>query len=202
MKNIIESARIKKIFTGVLTLLAVMVLCTAAVYASGGEGGDHEPINWKDFIWRTFNFAIFVGFLYWLLGNKIKEFFVERRENIKTTLSEALAAKEEAEKKYKELSEKLDKATGEIADISEMIKAQGIAEKERIIEDAKKAAEKMKEDAQRRVEQEFKKASNQLRAEAVALSIEVAEDILKKNITIEDHESIVRDYLDKVVRKH
>jgi F-type H+-transporting ATPase subunit b len=202
MKAMIASARIKKMIAGVVPLLAVTVLYATVVYASGGEEGGHEPVNWKDFIWRSVNFVIFVGFLYWLLGNKVKEFFVERRENIKTTLSAALAAKEEAEKKYKELSEKLDKATGEIADISEMIKAQGIAEKERIIEDAKKAAEKMKEDAQRRVEQEFKKASNQLRAEAVALSIEVAEDILKKKITPEDHESMVRDYLDKVVRKH
>ena len=60
----------------------------------------------------------------------------------------------------------------------------------------------MKEDTQARIEQELKKASQQLRMEAVQLSVHVAEDILKRNITPEDHQSMVKDYLDKVVRKH
>ena len=83
-----------------------------------------------------------------------------------------------------------------------MIKAQGLAEKERIIEDAKKAAEKMKEDTQARVEQELKKAGNLLRVEAVKLSVEMAEELLRKNITAADHDLLVKDYLDKVVSKH
>jgi F-type H+-transporting ATPase subunit b len=198
---LLKCVDVKRIIA-VLSILAFVLLQTAVVYASGGGEGEHEPIKWMDFFWRTLNFVILVGFLVWLGGNRIKEFFVDRRENIKNSLSDALAAKEEAEKKYKELSDKLEKATGEISEISDMIKAQGLAEKEKIIEDAKKASEKLKEDAQRRVEQEFKKASNQLRAEAVALSVEVAGDILKKNITTEDHENMVRDYLDKVVRKN
>jgi F-type H+-transporting ATPase subunit b len=113
-----------------------------------------------------------------------------------------MAAKEEAEKKYKEYTAKLEKATEEIAGISEMIKAQGLAEKERILEDAKKAAVKMKEDTQARVEQELKKAGNLLRTEAVKLSVEMAEELLKRNITPADHDIMVKDYLDKVVSKH
>jgi F-type H+-transporting ATPase subunit b len=38
--------------------------------------------------------------------------------------------------------------------------------------------------------------------EAVQLSVQLAEDILKRNITPEDHEVMVKDYMDKVVRKH
>ncbi len=96
----------------------------------------------------------------------------------------------------------MEKATEEIAGISEMIKSQGLIEKERIIEDAKKAAEKMKEDTQARVEQEMKKAGNMLRAEAVKLSVEMAEELLKRNIKAADHDVMVKDYLDKVVSKH
>ena len=76
-----------------------------------------------------------------------------------------------------------------------MIKAQGLAEKEKIIESARITAEKMKEDAQARSEQELKKARSQLRAEAVELSVQMAEEILKKNIKKGDHENIVKDYL-------
>ncbi len=148
------------------------------------------------------NFAILVWFLYWVAAKKIKEFFFERRQNIKANIEETIAEKEETEKKFKEYSAKLDKATEEINNIFEMIKAQGLVEKEKIIEDAKIAAEKMKEDAQARMEQELKAARNQLRAEAAQLSVEMAEELLKKNITPEHHDYMVKDYLDKVVKKH
>lgn len=180
--------------------VALVLLMVPDVYAAaGGEGG---PTNWLDFAMKVVNMIILVGFLYWLLAKKIKEFFVGRQEGIKTALEQAKVAKEEAEQKYKEYTEKLEKATEEIAGISDMIKAQGLAEKERIIEDARKAAEKMKEDTQARAEQELKQAGNLLRAEAVKLSVEMAEELLKRNITGADHDAMVKDYLDKVVSKH
>jgi F-type H+-transporting ATPase subunit b len=180
----------------------VMLIAVTAVCAYAEGGGGHEGANWKDFAWRSLNFVILMGFLYWLLAPKLKEFFVERRKNIKSSLDAAAAAKEDAERKYKEYASKLEKATDEIADIAESIKAQGLIEKERIIEDAKRAAAKIKEDAQARMEQEFKKASGQLRLEAAKLSVQMAEDILKRSITTADHDTMVRDYLDKVVTKH
>jgi F-type H+-transporting ATPase subunit b len=117
-------------------------------------------------------------------------------------MEEKLAEKEETEKKFKEYSLRLDKATEEIKNIFEMIKAQGLTEKEKIIEDAQKAAAKMIEDTQARMEHELKAARNQLRSEAAELSVAMAEELLKKNINQELHENMVKDYLDKVVKKH
>ncbi len=194
--------RLGRSFVKSFTWIIVSVLIMAVdVYASAG-GGESKGHNWVDFAWRALNFLVLAGFLYWLLAKKIKEFFAGRRDDIKIALEQAMAAKEEAEKKYKEYTAKLEKATEEIAGISEMIKAQGLAEKERILEDAKKAAVKMKEDTQARVEQELKKAGNLLRTEAVKLSVEMAEELLKRNITPADHDIMVKDYLDKVVSKH
>lgn len=182
-------------------LLFVVLVPSAVMASGGGEHGGEGP-DWVNFGWRVFNFLALVGLLWWLLAGKIKSFFGGRREEIKTVLEEARLAKEEAQRKFEEYSAKLDKATGEIEGLYEMIKSQGLAEKERMLEDAKKAAEKMKEDTQARIEQEYKKASSKLRVEAVQLSVQMAEDILKRSITPEDHESMVKDYLDKVVRKH
>ncbi|HBH87429.1 MAG TPA: hypothetical protein DDY17_07505 [Syntrophaceae bacterium] len=184
----------------ILSILPVITTASMAYAAGGGEGSSKEMLI--DFAWRVANFVVLVGFLYWLLAKKIKEYFLERRQTIKSTIDEKVAEKEATEKKFREYSAKLDKATEEISNIFEMIKSQGTVEKEKIIEDAKKAAEKMKEDAQTRMEQEFKAARNQLRAEAAKLSVEMAEELLKKNITQEHHEHMVKDYLDKVVKKH
>jgi len=192
------SAPIHPAWTGALFLLIFIVPLTMA-HASGG-GGEGGP-SWASFFWKLLNFLIMAGLIYWLAAKKVKEFFTGRQEGIKSSLAEAVTAREDAEKKFREYAAKLDRATGEIDEITRIIKAQGLAEKERIIDEARKAAEKMKEDAHTRMEQEFNKASHQLRNEAVQLSAQMAEGILRKNIHAEDHEAMVQDYIEKVVRK-
>ncbi len=197
-----ENRLIRSLYTLVIAIIPV-VFIAAVAYASGGghEEGDSKA-KWIDFGWRVLDSAILVGFLYWATAKQIKAFFTGRRENIKIALAQAIAEKKEAERKFKDYSERLDKATAEINNIIETIKAQGLVEKEKIIEDAKETAEKIKEDAKLRMEQDFKAAVSQLRLEAVQLSVNMAEEILKKNITPEHHEYMVKDYLDKVVKKH
>jgi F-type H+-transporting ATPase subunit b len=186
----------KRIFF--LTLFISLISISIAFAAAEGEGG-HDSKEWIDLGKKTFDFIVLVGLLYWLLAAQIKEFFSGRRAEIKKTIEESVEKKTEAEKKYREYSEKIDKASVEIDGIFEMIKSQGITEKQKIIEDAEKAAKKMKEDARTRIEQELKGASDQLKAQAVQLSVQMAEEILKRSITAQDHEVMVKEYMDKVV---
>lgn len=198
MRKLFKSARLFLFFS----LFLILLILVNALYASSGEGGSKEGNKWLEFVWKTFDFAVLAGFLYWLLAAKVKEFFVGRRKNIKESLENTKQQKAEAEKKYREYSEKIDKASLEIDGIFEMIKTQGVTEKQKIIEDAGKVARKLKEDAQTRIEQELKKASYQLRNEAVQLSVQMAEEILKRNITAKDHEAMVKEFMDKVVSKN
>jgi F-type H+-transporting ATPase subunit b len=189
----------KKIFF--FTFFIFLISISIAFAVAEGEGG-HDSKEWIDLGKKTFDFIVLVGLLYWLLAAQVKEFFSGRRVEIKKTIAESVEKKAEAEKKYREYSEKIDKASVEIDGICEMIKAQGITEKQKIIEDAEKAAIKMKEDARTRIEQELKGASDQLKAQAVQLSVQMAEEILKRSITVQDHEAMVKEYMDKVVIKH
>lgn len=182
-----------------LPAFMIVILTSVMVHASGGSGESHgNGGQLLNFSFKALNFAVLIGIIYWLVRDKIKEFFSGRRTDIKISLEEAIAAKEEAEQKFKEYSAKLDKATEEINEISEMIRTQGLSEKEKIIESARITAEKIKEDAQTRIEQETKNAKSQLRAEAVELSIQMAEEILKSNVKEKDHENIVKDYLKSI----
>lgn len=181
----------------VLSAIIMLVLVAGVSFAS--EGGEHVGIN-KDFVWRVVNFLILLAILYKLGWAKIKSFFAGRREEIKIALEEAVKAKEEAEKKFKEYSDRLDKATGEITQISEMIKSQGEVEKEKIIESARVSAAKMKEDSQARMEQELKSAGNLLRAEAAELSIKMAEEVIQKSVKEKDHDVMVKEFLKRMVK--
>ncbi len=187
-------------FSLLLSLL-VLLASVCVAYASGGGEGDGSSL-WKGFAFKTLNAVLIIGFLAWMLAPKIKGFFAGRRQDIKESLENATIQKAEAEKQYREYAEKIDKASLEIDGIFDMIKAQGVAEKQKIVEDAQKVAQKMKEDTQARIEQELSKASAQLRTEAVALSVQMAEEILKKNITAQDHDAMVKEYMDKVVNKN
>jgi len=192
-----KSFNLATLFSAVLILL----IADSIAYAGGGGGG-HDKSDWINLAWKTFDFAVLVGLLVWLFAARIKGFFVGRRKEIKETMEKAAREKAEAEQKFKEYSLKIDKASAEIDVIFEMIKSQGVAEKQKIIEDAEKIAKKIKEDAQARIDQELKKASALLKTEAVQLSMQMAEEILKRNITAEDNEVIVREYMDKVVNRH
>ncbi|MBN2255364.1 MAG: ATP synthase F0 subunit B [Deltaproteobacteria bacterium] len=200
----------KKLLSGQLITRSILpallfVLVTAAfAYASGGGGeaaaGGHDHHQLVDFGWRIVNVGILLGVLWWLAAKGIKGFLSGRREGIKSAMDSAIETKEAAQKKFDEYSAKLDKATGEIEEIAQMIMAQGQAEKEKIIEDAKRSAEKMKADASARMEQEYNKLKNELRQEAAVLAVEMAESILKKQIKKADHEEMVKDFLDRMVR--
>jgi F-type H+-transporting ATPase subunit b len=194
-----KNTSFSKWFSILLSLLLVFTVSCVA-YASG-DGG-HDSAQLKSFAMKVLNFVILAGLFYWMLASKVKGFFVGRRQEIKQSLESAAEQKVDAEKQYREYSEKIDKASLEIDGIFEMIKAQGLAEKQKIIEDAGKMAQKMKEDAKARIEQELNKASSQLRSEAVQLSVQMAEEILKRNINAQDHEAMVKEYMDKVVNKH
>ncbi|HUN54395.1 MAG TPA: F0F1 ATP synthase subunit B [Smithella sp.] len=192
----------KKTISSITAVLFILLVAAGFAFAAEAEGANKSMELLKGLGLKTFNFVVLVGFLYWLLAAKIKDFFSGRRVEIKESLEQAVERKAEAEKKYREYSEKLDKASLEIDGIFEMIKAQGVTEKQKIIEDAEKTAKKMKEDASARIEQEMKKATDQLKAQAVELSVQMAEEILKRSITKDDHKAMVEDYINKVVIKH
>jgi F-type H+-transporting ATPase subunit b len=201
-RSLMQSPKMRIIGTITFSLTVVFFLCCALANASSGGGEADGGKNWVGFFWRAFNFVVLAGLLYWLLAAKVKDFFVGRQKALKIALEEAAASKEEALRKFAEYDAKLDKAAEEIKSIAEVIRAQGLAEKEKIIAAAVQAAEKMKDDARKRVEQEMKKARNDLRAEVVRISIQMAQEILKKQIAATDHAAMVDEYIDKVVTRN
>jgi F-type H+-transporting ATPase subunit b len=191
----------KRISLATIATIGILLLTIGMAFAGEAEGSESRQ-EWISLAKKTFNFVVLMGLLWWLSAAKIKEFFSGRRAEIKESLEKAVERKAEAEKKYREYSEKIDKASTEIDGIIEMIKAQGVTEKQKIIEDAERTAKKMKEDAQARIEQEMKKATDLLKVQSVELSVKMAEEILKKNITKEDHAAMVKEYIDKVVTRN
>lgn len=194
------------------TTLAAAAVCVAVVglaavgFASEGGGGAHHPdtaAQMKDFGWRVLDFAVLVAIAVWALKKaNVKGLLGDRRSGIEKALVEANTAREAAERKLAEYSEKLVKANKEIEEIQAAITREGEAEKARIIAEAKVAAEKIKEQAQQAAGHEILKAKAALRQEAAKLAVQLAEQTLREKIRKDDQDRLVGDYLTKVVELH
>ncbi len=184
----------------------VMTMFTAFGLAAEGSAGAHHADTgkqMKDFGWRVLDFAVLVGIIIWALKKaNVKGALADRRTGVERALHEAEAAREAAEKKFAEYSDKLARANQEIDEIYAAIKREGEAEKARIIAEANMSAEKIREQAKQAATQEVQLARVQLRQEAARLAIELADQTLREKISIADQDRLVGEYLTKVVDLH
>ncbi|HID98326.1 MAG TPA: ATP synthase F0 subunit B, partial [Thermodesulfobacteriaceae bacterium] len=101
-----------------------------------------------------------------------------------------------------EYERKLSNLDAEADRILKVFTEQGIAEKEKIISQAHEAAERIKAQAELYVEQELAKARAELRAEAADLAVKMAEELIVKNVTDQDHQKLISENLERVVSKN
>jgi len=151
----------------------------------------------EDLAWRIANFSILVIVLHVALTGKIIDFFKNRALAIREALDESSQAKRDAEKKYQEIADMLSQAKKEIENMQESFIEEGKLERNRLISNANKEAEKIKIQAQNSAEQEIRAARFALRSEAVELAVDLAEELLKKQINAKDMKRITKEYIDK-----
>lgn len=206
MKRCIELLRQPAAAAGFQFLLLVALAATG--FASGGEGGAHGgghggAAQWKDFMWRCIDFAALVLILVWAVKKAdMKKALADRQAGIDLALREADELKAAAEKKFAEYSAKLAQANKEAEELQKAIREDGLAEKARIVAEAKVAADKIKAQAKTMADQEIVRAKTELREEAARLAVQLAEQTLKSAMRPADQDRLVGEYLTKVVELH
>lgn len=192
--------RMQRILSGLAVVVAILV----PVLAIASGGGEHHPdsgAQLKDFGWRVVDFALLVGIMVWALKKaNVKGSLADRQQQIEKNLNEARAAREAAEAKLKEYTEKLDKANQEVDALRAAMLKEAEAEKQRIIAEAQAAAAKIAVQAAQAADQEVLKARTELRVEAARLAVELAGGKLGAAVQKADHDRFVQDYLGKVVQ--
>ena len=192
--------RMQRILSGLAVVVAILV----PVLAIASGGGEHHPdsgAQLKDFGWRVVDFALLVGIMVWALKKaNVKASLAERQQQIEKNLGEARAAREAAEAKLKEYTEKLEKANQEVDALRAAMLKEAEAEKQRIIAEAQAAAAKVAVQAAQAADQEVLKARTELRIEAARLAVELAGGKLGAAVQKADHDRFVQDYLGKVVQ--
>ena len=186
-----------------ITLAALaMVSLPVVTMAAGGEHQVDSGVILKDFIWRCINFAVMVGLIGYFVSKPIRNALQNRRAEIEKTLADAAAARDAAETKAREYQEKLAKASAEIETIYAAIRREGEMERDKILASAKEMAAKIEQEADAKAAGAVARARLELRAEAARLAVELAEELLAKNVTAADQKRLVDEYMQKVGELH
>jgi F-type H+-transporting ATPase subunit b len=190
----------------IVPMVFILLMTVDVVIASSGGGGEHggghSAGGWvATDTYRVMNFAVLAIALFFLLKKPVAQFLNDRIQSIQEQLDDLEAQKTEAEKKLAEYEKNLSTLSNESEKIIDQYKQQGIALKEKIIDEASSAAEKLEEQARRTIKHEFKQARQQLEGEVFEKAIAKAEEKLKKSITDQDQNKLVDEYLTKVVTK-
>lgn len=186
-----------------ITIAALaMVALPVVTMAASGEHQVDSGVILKDFIWRCINFAILVGLIGYFVSKPIRNALQNRRAEIEKTLADAAAARDAAEAKAREYQEKLAKASAEIETIYAAIRREGELERDKILVSAKEMAAKIEQEADAKAAGAVARARLELRAEAARLAVELAEELLAKNVTAADQKRLVDEYMQKVGELH
>ena len=175
--------------------LATLFLASPAA-AAGGEGGG----GLGDLAWPALNFAILVAVLIYFGRQPIRDFFAARQGRIRTDLDAAARALSEAESRHAEWQRKLVELDADTARIREQARQRAESEREHILADASAAADRIRNDARAAVDQELRRAREELRREAAELAIEIAGQTLRARVTDADRSRLVDEFIATIER--
>ena len=122
----------------------------------------------------------------------------ERESLIKRSLSDAETAREELQKINLESEAIITKARTDAQSILSDGKAAAEKIKEDTVAKAKEEASKIREDAKQQIKAEKDRAISDIKKEVVDLSLNVAEKLIKKNISEKDNASLIEESLEKI----
>lgn len=171
-----------------VALSAAALLQAAPAWAAEGGG----------LLWPAVNFLLLVAVLVILLRKPAKEYFATRRDAVRTQLETAAQLKKEAEERYAQWQRRLVELDRELEGIRDTARERAETEREHILADARASAERIRRDASAAVDQEVRRAKDQLRREASDLAIELAAGLLRENVTSSDRERLLDEFIARV----
>lgn len=149
-------------------------------------------------VYKLINAAIFVSLLIFFLRRPLKEFWRNRSEGLRQRIELARKHRAEAEAQFNELSTRMSKIQSEMQALRERLERDGHLESEKIVSGAKDYAVRLEAGGRRVADQDRLKAQYRLRELGAELSVNLAERLIRDEITSDDQQRLIRDFLDRL----
>ena len=172
-------------------------------HGEGGHGAHDSGKKMEDLIYRAVNFSLLVIILFFVVRKTpIKDYFSNRINEIKNNFEELSKEKELAEKRYADLEQKLKDFEASRQEIIDQYKAEGAAEKDKIISEAEQRATQILEQAELTIQREIKAAGDKLKQEVLDSAAKKAQEILTKEMKESDQDHLVDEFIKSVEKLH
>jgi F-type H+-transporting ATPase subunit b len=212
---------------GFVALLAPGVFAegheAAAHEGAAHEGGHehHQAFNWATgmigeragvepgFLWRApgtpapfaaqlFNAILFFGLVIRFAREPVARGLQERRDRIQRGIEEATQMREEAERSLAAYRQKLDTLGAEIERVRREMREGAEADRRRVLEDAAARRVRLEQEAKQLIERELEAARDQLTRETAQAALQSARELLRQNVSTDDHRRFCEDYLQRL----
>ena len=155
------------------------------------------------FIWTILTFLVLVALLAKFAWGPLLEALERRRAAIARSLEDAQKARQELERLQRESAEMMRQARVEAESIVSRSRSDAEALREELKQKSRAEAAAIVKNAEKQIQMETARAVQQIRNEAVDLSVAIASKILKRQVSKEDHEGLIEDTLKQVeTRRH
>jgi F-type H+-transporting ATPase subunit b len=143
------------------------------------------------YIWTILTFLLLVAALAKFAWRPLLRALEERQESIRKSLDDARQAKQELERLHGESAKILATARAEADTILARAREDANRVRDELKQKAQAEAANVVKNAERQIELETARALQQIRAEAVDLSVAIASKILQRNVSREDNQRLI-----------
>jgi len=178
---------------------AAIVLTAIPAYAAE-EAAAPSPFagNIGNVLWTLIIFVLVVVVLGKFAWGPVLSLLQEREQFIHKSLADAKHDRDEAEARLRDYSAKLQSAQAEAGRVIEEARRDAAQLREELRTRAKTEADSILKNAERQIEMQTAKALQQIRSEAVDLSVAIASKLLQRNVTKEDNDKLIAEALKHV----
>ena len=150
------------------------------------------------FIWTILTFLVLVTLLARFAWRPLLQALDSRQELIRKSLDDAQQAKQELERLQHESAQIIRQARIDAEAVVAQSRSDAAKLREEMRQKAKAEADGIVRNAERQIQLETQRALQQIRKEAVDLSVMIASKILRRNLTKEDNEKLIEEALKQV----
>jgi F-type H+-transporting ATPase subunit b len=155
------------------------------------------------FIWTIVTFLVLLTLLAKFAWRPLLEALETRQNAIRKSLDDAQRAKEELERLHVESGQIIQRARNDAEAVIAQSRSDGDRLREELKQKARAEADHIVKNAERQIQLETSRALEQIRHEAIDLSVMIASKIIQRNLSKEDNEKLIDEALKQVeTRRH
>ncbi len=180
-------------------LVSLLILLTpAALMAAGGEHGHHDIEVPKVVLYQLINVVLLVAGIIYFTKDAIAEFYSGRKSVYLEAAQRAAFAREQAEKEYVDLKNKISNIEATRAESIKKAQEHSEDARKQILSEADSVSRRIRGEAELTAKLEIQRAQRELREQLLVDSLSAARIVLTKDLGQADQQKLQNEFINNI----